>query len=82
MPNLADLKALEAQPAPLQPRGLLRRVRLSWPFDWLDLIALVGLLLVGGSLALVWLPLAGIVVGVLLILYAFMAALPPRGGQS
>jgi hypothetical protein len=56
----------------------MQRFRASWPFDFLDFIALVGLLLLGGALALVWVPLAGIVVGSLLIVYAFVAALPPR----
>lgn len=82
MPNLDDLRALEAQAPPPSQRGMLRRVRASWPFDWLDAIALIGLLLLGGSIALVWPPLAGAVVGVVLIVYAFLAALPPRGGQS
>lgn len=57
----------------------MRRARASWPFDVLDLVALLGLLMVGGSLALVWLPLAGIVVGGLLMGWSFLAALPPRG---
>ena len=83
MPNLDDLRALEAQSTPPPSRGLLRRARAAWPFDWLDLIALMGLLLVGGSVALVWLPLAGVVVGSALLLYAILAALPPRpGGQA
>lgn len=81
MPNLADLKALETQEQAPR-RGMLRRARASWPFDVLDLIALAGLVLVGYSIALVWVPLAGVVVGVLLMLYAFLAALPPRGGQA
>ena len=59
---------------------MLRRVRASWPFDWLDLVGLFGLLLVGGSIAIIWLPLAGIVVGTVLMLWAFLAALPPRPG--
>ena len=75
--NMADLQSLERQAQPPRPSAL-RRVRASWPFDVLDLVALLGLLLVGASLALIWLPLAGIVVGALLIVYAFMAALPPR----
>jgi hypothetical protein len=71
------------QPPPIDPgyrptRGYMRRVRASWPFDWLDLIALLGLLLVGASLYLVWPPLAGVVVGVMLIVYAFYAAIPTR----
>jgi hypothetical protein len=36
------------------------------------------LLLVGASLALVWVPLAGVVVGAILAGYAFLAAVPPR----
>jgi hypothetical protein len=58
---------------------MLSRARASWPFDWTDLIAALGLLLVGASLAMVWLPLAGVVVGSLLLVYAVLAALPPRG---
>jgi hypothetical protein len=56
----------------------MRRFRESWPFDLLDVVALLGLLILGYSLALIWVPLAGIVVGSLLIVYAFVAALPPR----
>jgi hypothetical protein len=67
--------AAAAQPA---HRGLTRRFRAGWPFDLLDLIAVLGLVLLGASLALVWLPLAGVVVGVLLIVYALVAALPAR----
>lgn len=57
---------------------MLRRVRAAWPFDTLDLLALVGLVMLGLSLALVWVPLAGVVVGSLVIVYAVMAAMPPR----
>jgi hypothetical protein len=71
------------QPPPIDPgyrptRGYMRRVRASWPLDLLDVIALVGLLLVGFGLYVVWEPLAAVVVGVLLIVYAFYAAIPPR----
>jgi hypothetical protein len=82
MPNMDDMRSLDQEAQQQRPRGggALRRVRASWPFDWMDLVALSGLLLIGGSLALIWLPLAGLVVGALLIVYAFMAALPPRAG--
>lgn len=60
---------------------MMQRFRASWPFDFLDAIALLGLLLIGGSLAIIWLPLAGVVMGSLLLVYAFVAALPPRTGQ-
>lgn len=57
---------------------MLRRVRASSPFDALDIVALIGLLILGASLVMVWLPLAGVVVGSIIMVYAFMAALPPR----
>lgn len=62
-------------------RGITRRFRAAWPFDLLDLLALAGLLLLGGGLAIVWPPLALCIVGALVMVYAVVAALPPRGGQ-
>lgn len=79
MPGLTtSISFVDEAVDPTPRRGLMRRVRASWPFDWLDALALGGLSLVGGCLALVWLPLAGVVVGIVLIVYAFLAALPPR----
>lgn len=57
---------------------MLRRVRSSWPFDILDVLFFVGLLIVTGFLAQRDVVLAGVVFGGTLMAYAFIAALPPR----
>jgi hypothetical protein len=48
------------------------------PFDVVDVLALTGIAILGWALALIWLPLAGVVVGSAILIYAFMAALPPK----
>lgn len=57
---------------------MLRRVRAAWPFDTLDLMFFGGLGILTLSIAVRDLVLAGIVLGVVLMAYAFIAALPPR----
>jgi hypothetical protein len=57
----------------------MRRIRAAWPLDILDALALVGLVLLAYGCSLVTPPLAWIVTGSLLLIYAFVAALPPRG---
>ena len=65
---------------------MLRRARAAWPLDGLDLAFIAGVLLVGASLAMVWVPLAGVVVGAILAGWAILAALPASrqtpGGES
>ena len=58
---------------------MLRRVRAAWPFDWTDAVALVGLLLLASGCWIVSPALSLAVTGALLLGYALMAALPPRG---
>lgn len=58
---------------------MLRRVRASWPFDILDLLSLAGLLLLAYGCSLLHPALPWIVTGVLVMVYAFLAALPARG---
>ena len=61
----------------------MRRIRAAWPFDILDALALVGLVLLAYGCSLVTPPLPWIVTGSLLLIYAFVAALPARpGGES
>ncbi len=48
--------------------------RLRLPFDVADIFAVLGLLLLGYGLTLVWEPLAPIVVGTLLIAYAVLVS--------
>jgi hypothetical protein len=57
---------------------MLTRARLAWPFDLMDLAFLAGVLLLGIGLWLVWEPLALVVTGIVLMVWAFVAALPPR----
>lgn len=57
---------------------MLTRARASWPFDLMDLAFLAGILLLGGGLWLIWVPLALIVTGIVVMAWAFIAALPPR----
>jgi hypothetical protein len=62
---------------------MLRRVRAAWPFDILDALALVGLVLLAYGCSLVNPALPWIVTGVLIMAYALIAALPARpGGES
>jgi hypothetical protein len=56
----------------------MRRIRAAWPLDILDVLALVGLVLLAYGCSLTP-PLPWIVTGGLLLIYAFVAALPPRG---
>lgn len=57
---------------------MLSRARAAWPFDVMDLLFIAGALLVGGGLWLIWVPLALVVVGIILMVWAFISALPAR----
>lgn len=62
---------------------MMRRVRAAWPFDILDALALVGLVLIAYGCSLLSAALPWIVTGVLIMVYAIVAALPARpGGES
>lgn len=58
---------------------MLRRARAAWPFDALDLLFFAGLGIVTLALASRDIVIAGVVLGAVLMAYAFLAALPPRG---
>lgn len=49
------------------------------PFDLSDALGVIGLVSLAYGLGLIWLPLAFIVAGVLLLVYVVLLSLPPRG---
>jgi hypothetical protein len=71
-------RRLEPVERSVTQRGITRRFRAAWPLDTIDILVFVGWLLLGGSIALVWVPLAGVVMGALLLVFAFVAGLPTR----
>lgn len=58
---------------------MIRQMRSRAPFDLSDALGVIGLVSLAYGLGLIWLPLAFIVAGVLLLVYVVLLSLPPRG---